>query len=459
MHTTHRSSRLQRHRIRQRSRAIHSYEFFNALTDTTLLEAVERALPPHRERLFPPTVTLSMFMAQTLNADASCQATVNRHAVERIANGLTPCSTATGAYCRGRQRLPLAMMQSLLRDAGALLTKESAAAWQWQGRAVKLVDGTTVTMADTPENQARYRQPDSQQPGLGFPISRVGALLCLGTGAVLDTAMGPYAGKEGSEHALFHALMPSMAAGDILLADRYYCSYLVIALLQARKVDVVFQQHQRRITDFRRGQRIGSLDHVVTWHKPKVKPYWLSQEGFDGVPETLCVREVHVGSKVLVTTLLSSTQASAQDLKALYARRWNIELDLRNIKTTLGMDRLACKTPSMNEKQWWVGLLAYNLIRLLMLQSAKLADVLPRQLSFKHSLQLWLVWSQRGLPPDDASIQCLLILIAQRRVGQRPGRIEPRAVKRRPKPFPLLTQPRPIAREKVRRLRHFEKLK
>lgn len=285
------------------------------------------------------------------------------------------------------------------------------------------------------------------------------ALLCLSTGAVLDTAMGPYAGKEGSEHALFHALMSSMATGDILLADRYYCSYLVIALLQEHGADVVFQQHQRRITDFRKGQRLGPRDHIVTWSKPKVKPYWLSQERFDVVPETLRVRETHVGSKVLVTTLLSSTQASAQDLKALYERRWNIELDLRNIKTTLGLERLACKTPSMNEKQWWVGLLAYNLIRLLMIRSARLADVLPRQLSFKHSLQLWLAWSQRGLPPNDASIQCLLILIAQHRVGRRPGRIEPRAIKRRPRPFPLLTQPRPLAREKIRRYGHPKKLK
>jgi hypothetical protein len=276
MHNNRRSSRLQRHRIRQRSRAVQSYEFFNLLTDDTLLETVEQALPPHRERIFPPTVTLSMFLAQTLNPDASCRATVSRHAVERIANGLTPCSTVTGAYCKARQRLPLEMVQPLLRATGALLAKESAAAWQWHGRAVKLVDGTTVSMPDTAANQARYRQPSTQQPGLGFPISRVVGLLCLGAGAALDTAMGPYAGKEGSEHALFHALMSSTASGDILLADRYYCSYLVIALLQERGVDVVFQQHQRRITDFRRGQKVGLLDHVVTWHKPKVNPYWLS---------------------------------------------------------------------------------------------------------------------------------------------------------------------------------------
>lgn len=454
-----RSSRPQRHRIRQRARAIHAYDFFNVLTNPDLLDVVDQQLPAHRERLFPPTTTLSLFMAQTLNADASCQATMDRHVVERIANHLSPCSTATGAYCKARQRLPLAMVRSLLRHTGRWLTGQSATAWRWQGRAVKLVDGTTVTMPDTVDNQWRYPQPHTQQPGLGFPVARVVALLCLGTGAVLDTALGPQAGKKGSEHALFHTLLPAITAGDILLADRYYCSYAMIALLRARGADVVFQQHQRRHTDFRLGQQLGTLDHVVVWNKPTVKPGWLSQEAFDELPETMQLREVRVGSKVLVSTLLSPDQVSAQGLKALYGQRWNVELDLRNIKTTLGLDRLACKTPTMNEKQWCVGLLAYNLVRWLMLRSAKLADVLPRQLSFKHSLQLWLAWSQRGLPPDEAQIECLLILIAPRRVGQRPGRVEPRAVKRRPKPLPLLIQPRAIAREKIRRFGHPKRLK
>lgn len=454
-----RSSRPQRHRIRQRSRAIHSYDFFNVLTDPDLLDVVDQQLPAHRERLFPPTTTLSLFMAQTLNADASCQATMDRHVVERIANDLSPCSTATGAYCKARQRLPLTLVRSLLQHTGNGLVGQGAAAWRWQGRAVKLVDGTTVTMADTADNQWRYPQPRTQQPGLGFPVARVVALLCLGTGAVLDTALGPQTGKEGSEHALFHALLVNITEGDILLADRYYCSYVMIALLRARGADVVFQQHQRRHTDFRKRQQLDTLDHVVVWSKPVQKPDWLSREDFDELPDTMQLREARVGSKVLVSTLLSPTQVSAQGLKALYAQRWNVELDLRNIKTTLGLDRLVCKTPSMNEKQWCVGLLAYNLLRWLMLRSAKLADVLPRQLSFKHSLQLWLAWSQRGLPPDEASIECLLILIAQRRVGRRPGRIEPRAVKRRPKPLPLLTQPRAIARDKIRRFGHPKRLK
>ena len=459
MHTNRRSIRLQRHRIRQQSRAIHAYDFFNQLTDDDLLEVVDQQLPVHRERLFPPTTTLAMFMAQTLNPDASCQATIDRHAVERVANDLRPCSTATGAYCKARKRLPAAMVQALLRHTGTLLASQALDAWRWHGRAVKLVDGTTITMPDTAENQARYPQSRTQKPGLGFPISRVVALMCLGTGAVLDTAMGPQAGKQSSEHALFHTLLGSVVQGDVLLGDCYYCSYVMIALLQARGADVVFQIHQRRITDFRKGQQLGRMDHVVVWNKPKVKPHWLSQEGFEAIPETLRIRETYVGNKVLVSTVLSSAQASAQELKKLYAQRWNVELDLRNIKTTLGLERTTCKTPAMNEKQWWVGLLAYNLIRLLMLRSAKLADVLPRQLSFKHSMQLWLAWSQRGLPADETQIQCLLKLIAQKRVGNRPGRIEPRAVKRRPKPLPLLTQPRPIAREQVRQFGHPKRVK
>lgn len=459
MNSNCRASQLQRRRIRGRAQAIHSYDFFNVLTAADLLDVVDEQLPAHRERLFPPTTTLALFMAQALNSDASCQAAIDRHVVERIANELSPCSTATGAYCRARQRLPLMGVRSLLQHTGRLLMDEGATAWRWQGRAVKLVDGTTISMADTSANQERYPQPHTQQPGLGFPLARVVALLCLGTGAVLDTAMGPQAGKEGSEHALLHTLLPNITEGDILLGDRYYCSYVMIAMLRARGADVVFQQHHRRHTDFRKGRQLDTLDHVVAWTKPKVKPHWLSDEDFDGLPETMQLREVRVGSKVLVSTLLSLDQAGAQSLKSLYAQRWNVELDLRNIKTTLALDRLVCKTPSMNEKQWCIGLLAYNLIRLLMLRSAKLADVLPRQLSFKHSMQLWLAWSQRGLPPDEAQIERLLVLMAQRRVGRRPGRVEPRAVKRRPKPLPLLTQPRAIAQEKIRRFGHPKRLK
>jgi hypothetical protein len=159
------------------------------------------------------------------------------------------------------------------------------------------------------------------------------------------------------------------------------------------------------LTDFRKGRRLGSRDHVVAWIKPRICPGWLTREQYDAFPDTLEVREIKIDSKALVTTLLCADQAPKKALSELYASRWNIELDLRNIKTTLGMERLRCKTPAMNEKELWTSLLAYNLIRLLMTESARQADVLPRLLSFKHSLQLWPAWSHAGPPElEDASV-------------------------------------------------------
>jgi hypothetical protein len=252
----------------------------------------------------------------------------------------------------------------------------------------------------------------------------------------------------------------SISANDLILADRYYCAYFVIALLKAQGAEVLFQQHQRRLTDFRKGRRLGSRDHVVAWPKPKICPGWMTREQYDAFPATLEIREVKVNSKVLVTTLLCASQAPKKALGELYASRWNVELDLRNIKTTLGMERLHYKTPAMNEKELWIYLLAYNLIRLLMTESARQADVQPRLLSFKHSLQLWLAWSH-GEPSDfdEAHLRLLYGLIAQQSVGNRPGRIEPRAVKRRPKPYPLLMKPSIEARTDVLCYGHPKKLK
>ena len=192
--------------------------------------------------------------------------------------------------------------------------------------------------------------------------------------------------------------------------------------------------------------------------KPKKKPEWMTQEAYDQAPETLKVREFKAGGKIMVTTFLDSKAAPKNQLKALYRRRWNVELDLRNIKTTLGMETLRCKTPEMASKELWVYLLAYNLIRLLMSQAAWLSDQIPRQLSFKHTVQVWMAWQRRGGDTHDGvSIHALLVLIAEPRVGLRPGRTEPRARKRRPKPFPLLTQPRKQAREYIRANGHPKK--
>lgn len=462
MHRNHSARKHQQQRIRHRAANGDSYAFFDLLTSDELMGQVESQLPDHRERLFPPTETLSMFLAQALSADRSCQKAVNDAAIKRLAGGLSGCSTYTGAYCRARQRLPVEMATALVRYTGRLMAGQSPQAWHWRGRPVRLVDGTTVPMPDTPANQASYPQPHSQMQGLGFPLCRLVGIVCLGSGAVLNAAIGRYQGKGGDEQTLLRSILDTLDARDILLGDAYFATYFLLCDLQARGVDAVFEQlgARKRSTDFRLGQRLGPRDHLITITKPSIKPDWMAQADYDNTPNTLQVRELHAGGKILVTTLLNPKRTPKTDVKTLYRNRWHVELDLRNIKTTLGLEILSCKTPQMAEKEIWVYLLAYNLIRLMMAQSALLADRLPRELSFKHTLQLWLAWHQRGMAADnDDTLMALFVLIAQHSVGNRPGRIEPRAIKRRPKQYPLLTKPRPIARENVRKHGHPKKLK
>jgi hypothetical protein len=436
-----------------RAKSTEAVEFFNVLTSPELLQTTEALLPEHRERLYPPTVTLSMFMRQVLEADGSCQKAVNGWAAQRAADGLRACSVRTGGYCRARQRLPLEMVSTLARQTGRLLGQKARPHWLWRGRAVKLVDGTGLSMPDTHENQAVYPQPNTQAPGVGFPLARLVVVICLATGAALDAAIGPYQGKGSGELGLMRRLFEGFRPGDVMLADALYCNYFLIAALMANGVDVLFEQNGARITDFRRGQSLGTRDHIVCWPKPATCPEWMTPEQYAQAPQELRLREVKVAHQVLVTTLLDHRRVSKADLSELYAHRWSVELDLRNLKTTTGMDVLSCQTPEMNEKQLWVHLLAYNVIRLLMAQAACNADVDPRSLSFKHTVQLWTEWVARGVSATKDS-QRLFTLIAQCKVGHRPGRIEPRMRKRRPKPYPWLKVPRPHARRQVQKYGH-----
>lgn len=461
MHPNPRVRVQQQQRIRRRAGQSDAYTFFNLLTSPELLDRVDSLLPEHRERLYPPTETLSMFLSQALSADRSCQRAVNDASVKRLIGGLPVCSTHTGGYCRARARLPESMLSGLVQHIGQRMSA-NAAAWRWHGHPVRLVDGTTVAMPDTPENQAVYPQPRSQEPGLGFPLARWVGLICLGSGSVLDAAIGGYRGKGNDEQTLLRTLFDTLTSGDLLLGDAYFASYFLLCALRERGVEAVFEQQgaRRRSTDFRRGRRLGERDHLIEIRKPTLKPDWMTLAQYERAPDTLTVRELATGGKILVTTLLCPKQTPKADLKALYRERWHVELDFRHIKTTLGMERLSCKTPAMAQKEIWIYLLAYNLIRLMMAQAAVLGACHPRELSFKHTLQLWVAWDHynSGTPNDDQR-HALFILIAEQRVGKRPGRIEPRAVKRRPKPFPLLTEPRAIARERVRMHGHPRKIK
>lgn len=457
-HFSGRSARQQR-QVAKHLKKVDANHFFNLLTSPRLLEHVEAHLPEHRERKFPPTVTLAMFLGQVMSADGSCQNAVDEALATRLLSGLSPGSASTSAYCQARVRLPEDMVSAPSRQTAALLEESTPQGWLWRGRHVKLVDGTTAPMPDTPQNQARFPQPGQQAAGTGFPLARLVGVISLSHGAVLDAAMEPYQGKGTGEHALFRRLTDGFVAGDVMLADRYFSSYFLIAEMQQRKVDVLFEQHGARITDFRRGKRLGVRDHRVSWKKPH-RPEWMSVEDYRNYPDEITVREMKVGKKVLVTTFLNPRQTPKGELGQLFRQRWNVELDFRNIKSTLGLERFSCKTPDMVEKELWVYVLAYNLIRLLMAEAAHQANVLPRQLSFKHTLQIWVAWSARQFlsqTPEDMT--SLFMLIAQIRVGNRPGRLEPRMLKRRPNRYTFLGAPRWKARRRIKRRGHAKKLR
>lgn len=462
MHANRSASVLQRNRVHRHASQSDGHMFFNLLTSEDLFDKVESLLPEHRERLFPPTETLSMFLAQALSADRSCQKAVDQAAVKRLAGGLPRCSTHTGAYCRARERLPTGMVSTLARYSGSRIATQAPESWHWRGRRVRLVDGTTVTMPDTPANQAAYPQSHNQKPGLGFPLCRIVGMVCLGSGAVLNAAMACYQGKGNDEQSLLRLMLNTLERGEVLLGDAFYATYFLLCELARRGVDAVFEQHgsRQRTTDFRLGRRLGPRDHLMVLSKPVIKPHWMSRAQYEQAPECITVRELRAGGKTLVTTLLCPKQTDKAAVKTLYQSRWHVELDLRHIKTTLGMEHLSCKTPAMAIKEIWVYLLAYNLIRLLMAQAALFACRLPCQISFKHTIQIWSAWSQYGSAiAQQDQLYSLFVLIAQQRVGERPGRIEPRALKRRPKPYPLLTKPRSIAIAQVRKYGHPKKLK
>ena len=411
--------------------------------------------------IFTPTLTLWGFLAQVLSGSKSCVAAVARIMVLRVGLALSPCSAHTGGYCKARAKLPEGFLQELTHTVGSAIEDQAPDCWRWQGRRVLLVDGFTCTAADTPANQAVYPQPSSQKPGLGFPMIRAVVLLAFATACVNDAAIGPYSGKETGEPALFRQLLERLRPRDVVVADRYYCSYWMIALLQKRGVQVAFRLHQKRHYDFRRGRRLGPNDHLVLWTKPD-RPKWMDEQQYDALPDTLIVRELrfqveqpgHRSKEIVVATTLDDVATYSKEMIAdLYHRRWHAELDIRSIKQTLQMDHLSCKTPAMVRREFWVHLLGYNVVRKVMAEAAWVKGLCPRQLSFAGAVQIleecrWLL-VHGSEEVRRAALVMLWVAVATHEVGKRPGRVEPRRVKRRPKPYPLLTTPRQEARAEL----------
>lgn len=412
--------------------------------------------------VYTTAVTLWAFLSQVLHAkeQRSCAAAVARVIVLCVALERKPCSDDTGVYCRARARLPVVLIQRATYHVADTAEAQVPESWLWKRRQVYLLDGTTVSTPDTATLQAQYPQPSAQKPGLGFPLIRMVVLLSLATAMVHGMAMGPYAGKETGETALFRQLFDRLKPGAVLLADRYFCSYFMIALLLALGVDVVTRLHQCRASDLQR-RRLGHGDYLVTWPRPK-RPDWMDQETYDHMPASIQLREVHVQvnqpgfrveSLAVVTTLTDADAYTRADIAELYHQRWLIELDIRSIKISLGMDVLRCKTPAMVVKEIWTCLLAYNLIRQSILQAALLAELSPRQISFTAALQK--IAASWGTIPvcNQARTQALIEVhlhdLAKHLIGDRPDRVEPRAIKRRPKPHRLLTKPRTQAKTEL----------
>jgi hypothetical protein len=432
--------------------------FADVLTAERLQRALREERAAWREAVYTPALTLWAFLSQVLSPDGSCRAAVARVLAWLVSRGEPPCSPKTDPYCKARQRLPEPLLPRLAREAGQDLHRRSQASWLWKGRPVKVADGTTVSMPDTPANQAAYPQPGSQQPGLGFPLARLVVVFCLACGAALDAALGRYQGKQAGENSLLRTLAELFEAGDVLLADRYFGGWFDIALWQERRVDVVVRLHQLRRCDLRRGRRLGKGEHVVGWPKPR-RPDWLDEAAYEALPGRLELRELRVRvpqpgfrtkALVVVTTLLDAAAYPAADVAGLYRRRWQAELDLRALKVTLGMDVLRCKSPAMVRKEVWAHLLVYNLIRGVMAQAAEWHGAEPRDFSFAGALQALAAFAERLLEARVEVVadlhEWLLLTIGAHQVGGRPDRVEPRARKRRPKDYPHLHRPRHEAR-------------
>ena len=436
--------------------------FSRVLGAAEIAAVVAAHVNDYRERIYSPLDTLRLFIGQVLSSDRACQDVVGRRLSERTAQGKSTCTLNTGSYCDARARLPVEIPVALSNKIGARLESMTPETWRWQARQVKLFDGTTVSMPDTPSNQQAFPQSREQKSGLGFPVARIGALIGLASGAVLAYQVSACEGKGTGEQSLLRDLLDHVAPGDVVLADALLATWWIIEGVLARGGDVVMAQHGSRKTDFAHGESLGRHDHVISWPRPP-RPKSMSVEQYVRYPERLRMREVEVDGRILVTTLLDLRTVSAAALDSLYAMRWNIEVDFRTIKTTLQMDILRCKTQAMVKKEIAVYLLAYNLVRWTMATAATLADVLPRVLSFTGANRLLGAFAEqlRHAPGERKTLMAGIVLsnIATLVLPHRPGRIEPRAKKRRPKPLPLLTVPRDVAREEIRKKRGLAGLK
>jgi len=441
-----------------------------------LAEKLRALLPPQllaaedegsgsRERIYSLRLTFECFVWQMLKPQTACREVVR--AVQALFTSVDKGAVddKTSAYIQARQRLPTERLEKALAATAATADRRVPDQGQLNGRPVKVVDCSTTQLPDTAENQARYPQPSSQQAGCGFPLLKFLVLFSLGSGALLKVVMDHW---KNHDLRLWHRAWEFLCKGDILLGDRAYADYVTLACLPRQAVDVVARLSRTRKVDFRRThKRLGRQDALFVWNKGCQQSDILSAQEWRDVPEQITVRILRFDAMIrgrkqrvtLVTTLLDSVAYPAEQLIALYARRWNLELALRHLKTTMGMEALRCLSPAMVEKELLAYLLAYNLVRCLMAEAVALAGVEMERLSFKGTLDAIRQYTAaiagaRSQRKRQQLWEDLVANLVRDLVPLRPGRKEPRAVKRRPKPYPLLNKPRHQYKETPHRSRY-----
>jgi hypothetical protein len=438
--------------------------FADVLTRPSILEVLDEHGVAYRDRVFSPVTTLWGFLSQVLSEDHSCRDAVSRVIAHRAASGLAVCSPNTASYCNARGRLPTGVLRDLAKRTAGELQASVPQRWEWNGRRVFIADGSHVSMPDTQENQASYPQPQAQQPGIGFPLARLAVLLSLATGACHNLAIAPYAGKGTGETTLLRQMYDTLQPGDVILADALFDDYFIACELRQRGIELVARaQYQRVGTRTIESRPDGD---VIVWQRPN-KPHGMKGEHYRTYPKSLVMRQVSVDARDkdnrveqfrVVTTILDAS-IDGRQVGGLYERRWEGEVDIRSIKSTMRMDVLRCKTPQMVRKEIWAHLLAYNLLRTVMAVAAAEKGIEPRQVSFKGAKQAVTAFAPKieaARPAGRAVlIDALLATIAYHRVGNRPDRWEPRARKRRPKPGMRLMQPRAAARLPQNRSKYY----
>jgi len=395
--------------------------------------------PGKRRRIYPPDVTLRAFLSQVVGRAGSCQEAVTEVCLANALNSKRSPSLNTASYSRARGRLNVAAIKDLAREVHLETNKAADERWCWKGRKVTIIDGSTIAMADTPDNVAVYPKRSNHNEYLGYPLARVMMACSLETGSVADFSISPWRGKSTGEIPLGAKLLDTFERGNIVLADAMFVSYSFIGLCQRRGLDFVGHKKANRKFTILAEQRIGDGDRLIKIKKPRI-PHtgWIQEDVYSDLPDTITLRETKINiekigfrtrSVTVLSTLTDVEKYSKSDLAQLLIARWNIELDLRIVKTELGLKFLRAKTPDMVIKEIWVNLLAFNLIRRLINAVASVENIEPRRISFKKTLDYYLT-SYRLIRFNVHRLAKIAVATISRFfLRKQDGRFEPRARK------------------------------